>query len=140
MIHDLSRVFFETDMLVKRSEDREPSLQRRESVLQVALIHAETASHRLVQESEFDSELKLEDARQIHLSGGLAEVGTGNVRGNTSETNIVEEIERIGPERKPEIFANLKIPGEAQVLIKETWVAKPVGACRRSVTVGERGR
>jgi hypothetical protein len=51
--------------------------------------------------SELDSELKLEHARQVHLSGGLTEIGISNVRIDASETNIIEEVERISPEHKP---------------------------------------
>jgi uncharacterized tellurite resistance protein B-like protein len=56
---------------------------------------------RCLQLSEFDSELKLEYARQVHLSGGLAEIGISNVRIDASETDIIEEVERISPEHKP---------------------------------------
>jgi hypothetical protein len=64
--------------------------------------------------SEFDSQLKLENTRQIRLSGGLAEGrGTGNVRANAPETNIIKKVERISPEYKLQIFANLKIAREA---------------------------
>src|SRR5262249_48809534 len=51
--------------------------------------------------SEFDSELKLEYARQVHLSGGLTEIRIGNVRIDASEANVIEEVERISPEHKP---------------------------------------
>ena len=50
--------------------------------------------------SVFDSQLKLEHSRQIRLSGGLSEVGIGNVRIDASETNIIEEVERIRPEHQ----------------------------------------
>src|SRR5215831_10007934 len=69
--------------------------------------------------SVFDSQLKLEYARQIRLSRGIAEVCIGNVRINAPEANIIEEVERINPEHKPYVFPDLKIPSEAQILIKE---------------------
>ena len=50
--------------------------------------------------SEFDPQLKLEYTRQIGLRGGLAEVGIGNVRIDASETNIIEQVERISSEHK----------------------------------------
>lgn len=51
--------------------------------------------------SKLDSYFPLEHARQIGLSTDLAEIGCGNVRTNVSETNIVEEVERIKPEPHP---------------------------------------
>src|SRR5215813_9513238 len=51
--------------------------------------------------SEFDSELELENARQVRLSGGPAEIGVRNVRIDASQTNIIEQVVRIGPKHKP---------------------------------------
>ena len=63
--------------------------------------------------SELESEFKLEYARQIGLSGGFTEAGAGNVRVDTAEANIIENVERVGPERKPQVFVYLEISREA---------------------------
>ena len=63
--------------------------------------------------SEFGSQLKLEYTWQIRLSRGVAEVCIGNVRINAAETNIIEKVERISPEHKPQVFADLEISSEA---------------------------
>src|SRR5262245_28258783 len=90
--------------------------------------------------SDLQSEFELEYTRQVHLCRGLAEIRIGNLCVDTSETNGVKQVECIGPEDKSQILANLKIPGNAQVLINEMRITKTVGACRRRVAVGERRR
>ena len=73
------------------------------------------------------------------MSARLAKAsGRGDARANTSEANIIEKVERIGPEYELETLVDLEIPGKAQVLIQEVRVAKPVGARRRGVAIGKR--
>src|SRR5262249_49281645 len=76
--------------------------------------------------SEFDSELELEYARQVHLSGGLAEACAPDVRIDASQTNVIEQVVRIAPKHEPQIFADLKISGKTYVLIKEVRVSHPI--------------
>ena len=51
--------------------------------------------------SEFDSELELEYARQVRLSGGLAEACALEIRIDASKTNIIEQVVGISPKHEP---------------------------------------
>src|SRR5262245_60393299 len=91
--------------------------------------------------SDLQSEFELKHARQIYLGRRLAEPPRiGDVRANAAETNVIKQVECIGPEDESQILANLKIPGDAQILVKEMRIAEAIGARCRRVTVGERRR
>jgi hypothetical protein len=60
-----------------------------------------------VELSELQSQLELENARQIGLGGGFSEIGVGDVRIDSAQTNVVKDVERVRPEHESQILTRI---------------------------------
>jgi len=88
----------------------------------------------------FDSKFELKYSGQIELGRRFAKISIRDAQVIAAKAHIVKKVERVSPENKPKVLANLEIPGDTQILVKEMGKTKAVRTCRRSIAVCERCR